>query len=224
MLAMSSWLLLVFGGLGYVSWIGFLIIGVVARRAHWLIAAGVYLVAMVLALLAQVLGWPVSVSMSVIWGISVLHAVLVNSSWLRYIWGRRMERQAAAYLATTRTAPRPNATTHSTAAADGMQVDTSVPHTIAATNQLHPATATVEQLESVPFMGRERAEYLVRYREGQRLDSIEDLIAFLNLQPHEAVAMRTRLTFDRAAVAQTPQATPRSQPTDRAATGRILDV
>lgn len=224
MLAMSSWLIVVFAGFGFTSWLGFLIIGVVARRVQWFVAAGVYLVAMIAAQLMPTLNWPVTVSMSIVWGASVLHAVLVNPGWLRYMWGRRMDGMATQYTSP----PRVRDTTLESEPFS----DDSVPHpdflpappSVTAAGLVNPATATAEQLDSIPFMSRERAEYVVRYRSGRRLESLEDLIEFLGLQPHEAIAMRGRLLFERQPGAIQPPPSAQGPISHQPASGRILDV
>lgn len=60
--------------------------------------------------------------------------------------------------------------------------------------------ASVDQLEQLPFISRSRAEQLVALRDRGRVRDITDVIAALDLQPHEAAAIRARLAFT-----QTPQ-------------------
>lgn len=63
------------------------------------------------------------------------------------------------------------------------------------------ATASVDQLEVLPFISRSRAEQLVALRDRDMVRDITDVIAALDLQPHEAAAIRSRLSF-----VQTPPA------------------
>ncbi|WP_449279950.1 ComEA family DNA-binding protein [Leucobacter sp. GX0328] len=93
LLGMSSWILCTAVPNSATAWLGFLIIGIVARRFSWGVlgvAAGA------LAILAHLPIWgqfgPVAVL--VVYLAGMLAALWVNPAWLRLMWGRRASRAA----------------------------------------------------------------------------------------------------------------------------------
>lgn len=113
----SLWLLLPLLGVGFLGWAGFLIIGLLARRAAWLSAAGLYLVVLLVSLTMNPEAG--GTARTLLWIISSLHALGINPSWLRHRWGlaagspgsvwTALVRRAAADNATDTTAARPTA-------------------------------------------------------------------------------------------------------------------
>lgn len=87
-----------------------------------------------------------------------------------------------------RTAPRPEPRYRS-----WDEIDTQ--RTFGTVGLVNLATATVDELEVLPFISRSRAEQLVALRDRGRLRDITDVIAALQLQPHEAAQIRARLAF-----------------------------
>lgn len=239
MLLLSLWLLPVLAGFGYVTWLGFAVIGVVAVRLHWLIAAGAYAV---IALVIPIV--PIdavqTVGMPALWVVGIIHALSVNPNWLRTAWSRR-ERGERLFgrgpvpLAPPRpgTLASPVSATPATAVQSSsvaaapapMHAPAAAHATAPAPTGIDPATASVDQLAPLPFMGAARAEYVVAYRGGHPLAGLDDLIVFLRLQPHEAVALRPHLVFGGATppAPSAPEPPPASE-TPARPSGRILDV
>ncbi|MEV7647403.1 helix-hairpin-helix domain-containing protein [Arthrobacter sp. NPDC089319] len=84
LVAGSLWLLLPLLGIGFLGWAGFVLIGLLARRAAWLSAGGLYLVVLVISLFMNEEAG--RTARLLIWAISSLHALGVNQVWLRNRW------------------------------------------------------------------------------------------------------------------------------------------
>jgi DNA-binding SARP family transcriptional activator len=86
----SLWLLPALLGFGFWTWLSFLYIGIRARRRNWLLIAVAYAVLLIVACILLDMTHPQWVStlgglsLLSLWGGGVVHAVLVNRSWLRW--------------------------------------------------------------------------------------------------------------------------------------------
>ena len=85
LVAGSLWLLLPLLGVGFLGWAGFLVIGLLARRAAWMSAGGLYLVVLLVSLTMNAEAG--GTARILLWTISSLHALGVNPGWLRNRWG-----------------------------------------------------------------------------------------------------------------------------------------
>jgi hypothetical protein len=88
----SFWLLLPVGGLGCVGGLGFLYVGVRARRASWWLAGVIYLVLGLSAfVIVGIAGKGTAVASAAagvwfaLWLVSIVHACIVNVGWLRWL-------------------------------------------------------------------------------------------------------------------------------------------
>lgn len=227
----SLWLIPVFAGFGRATWVGFAVIGVLALRTSWLVTAGVYAAAAA-ALPFVPLPDAVAIGYPALWVAGIVHALLVGPAWLREAWRRReagerwvrrARRPASPEAPATRTVDVPAVSAAPFgvdarayyAPATPPQETTAHPAPVAppaAPAGIDPQQADAAVLASLPFMGPARAEYVVAHRDAHPVRSLDDLIALLRLQPHEAVAMRPFLVF-----APLPAMPP-------PAAGRILDV
>lgn len=238
---MSLWLLPILGGFGRFTWLGFAVIGALTVRTSWIVTSVIYALA---AAAIPFLPWSEAVTWGypALWIVGIIHALIVSPSWLHEAWRRRqnglpwfrptprasrpsppmptqpsgpraVDADAGVFGVSTADylAPTPAPAIMSAAAATATH-SAPVP---AVNAQLDPQTATVDELAALPFMGQPRAQYVVAHRAAYPVRTLDELIALLALQPHEAAAMRGSLTF-----ASTATAT-RQPP---AAGGRILDV
>ena len=101
MLGCSLWLLPVVLGLGTTSWIGFLVIGVLALRIRWIVLAalqfvvllssGMSFIDLVQFPLRVTSGYlmPLDLPILVLYVASLAYALWANRVWLRILWGRR---------------------------------------------------------------------------------------------------------------------------------------
>ncbi|MFT4471245.1 ComEA family DNA-binding protein [Arthrobacter sulfonylureivorans] len=99
----SLWLLLPLLGIGFLGWAGFLIIGLLARRAAWLSAAGLYLVVLLVSLAMNPEAG--GTARTLLWTISSLHALGINPAWLRNRWELATRSSGPALAALIRRAP-----------------------------------------------------------------------------------------------------------------------
>lgn len=238
---MSLWLLPILGGFGRFTWLGFAVIGALTVRTSWIVTSVIYALA---AAAIPFLPWSEAVTWGypALWIVGIIHALIVSPSWLHDAWRRRqnglpwfrptprasrpsppmptqpsgpraVDADAGVFGVSTADylAPTPAPAIMSAAAATATHSGP-VP---AVSTQLDPQTATVDELAALPFMGQPRAQYVVAHRAAYPVRTLDELIALLALQPHEAAAMRGSLTF-----ASTPAVTRQSP----AAGGRILDV
>ncbi|WP_300590401.1 hypothetical protein [Microbacterium sp.] len=241
LLLMSLWLLPILAGFGRLTWLGFAVIGALTVRTSWIITSGIYALA---AAAIPFLPWSEAVTWGypALWIVGIIHALIVSPSWLNEAWRRRQNGLPWFRPAPRTSRPSPPMSTQppgpravdvgadvfgvstadylapTPAPAIGPAAAATEPHSgpaPAVDAQLDPQTATVDQLAALPFMGQPRAEYVVAHRAAHPVRTLDELIALLALQPHEAAAMRGSLTF-----ASKPSAT-RQPP---AAGGRILDV
>lgn len=103
LVAGSLWLLLALLGAGFLGWAGFLVIGLLARRAAWLSAAGLYLVVLLVSLTMNPEAG--GTARILLWTISSLHALGINPAWLRNRWELASRSSGTAWSALIRRTP-----------------------------------------------------------------------------------------------------------------------
>src|SRR6185312_9678112 len=102
LVAGSLWLLPPLLGAGFLGWAGFLVIGLLARRAAWISAGAFYLVVLVVSLtMNPEAGGPARI---LLWTISSLHALGINPAWLRDRWELASRSSGTAWAALIRRA------------------------------------------------------------------------------------------------------------------------
>lgn len=204
--------------LGLFTWVSFYYAGVRARRRDWIAAGAGYSVFSALAFFAlsrpevdsdetanTLLGGAVAVA----WIGGVIHALVINPAFLRILAGgstpplrraRQVDRTglgvgdpAADYLAKRPAEPQ--------SAARLVEANTARPRTLA----------------RLPGVGDERARRWVAERERRGgFRDLDELAGCLQLQPHELVRLRPRLSF------ADPGPSPKRRPPTKR--GRVLDV
>lgn len=97
LLGASMWLLPIVLGGGAWAWIAFGLIGLLARRGPWVIAAIVYALVSAGVAAASADGGdpvPTAVAGAALSAVAIVHAVIANRSWLVLLWGRRERGEA----------------------------------------------------------------------------------------------------------------------------------
>ncbi|MBB4754044.1 ComEA family DNA-binding protein [Actinoplanes lobatus] len=229
---------------GCLSGAGFLYVGVRARRHAWSIAGVVYSVIANAAFFTgptlpkdSVASDLAVVALLIVWMISVVHALVINSAWLQWRAGHQpwYAQQVAPWAGVPAPGPVPpqvQGLVPPPGQFYGAQPSMPQPYAVppqataaqhapmappASFAQLEVNSATVEQLAALPGVGPERAAQAVSAR-GSRggFASLAEFADAASLAPHEFVAVRDRLTC--AAPAPAPQQD-HDQPF-----GRIVDV
>ncbi|MGM0929933.1 MAG: ComEA family DNA-binding protein [Actinomycetota bacterium] len=100
LVAGSLWLLVPLLGIGFLSWAGFIIIGLLARRAAWMSAGAFYLVVLVVSLFMN--EQPGRTARVLIWAICSVHALGINHAWLRDRWAHASRSSGSLWAALLR--------------------------------------------------------------------------------------------------------------------------
>jgi hypothetical protein len=212
----SWWLLLSILGFGCLNGLGFIYIGLRARRPAWWIPGIVYLVAGWAFFLLGSSATPetaaatwFAMSWFAVWVGSLLHACLVNSAWLRWRAGYRPWHA------------RPPATSYGDARvpATGLPPGLAPPpgHYYGPPQgpPLEVNTAGPEQFATLPGFDPERIRRVLAERQARRgFGSVEEFAAAASLAPHEFVRVRELVVC-------VPHPPAQPEPPTR---GRILDV
>ncbi|GAA4716461.1 ComEA family DNA-binding protein [Phytohabitans rumicis] len=191
----SWWLLFSILGFGCLNGVGFLYIGLRARRPEWWIPGIAYLVAAwAFFVLASNLApesaaatW-FSMSWLAVWAGSLLHACLINSAWLRWRAGY-VPWHAEPTVALRRGAgfsPPPPGLAPPPGYYYGPGPAAAPPGPPVEVN-----TAGPEQLAALPGFDPERVRRVLAEREARRgFGSVEEFAAAATLPPHEFVRIR----------------------------------
>jgi hypothetical protein len=239
----SLWILPAVAGMGLFTWLSFFIVGVRARRREWILVGSAYAVYSALTFFTfgrpevrydDTAGVWIGAAGALAWCGGIVHALVVNRAYLRQLGyvpavlgpptaadggpGRRRR-------ATTSPAPAPAGDDLGLGlgnpAADYLADSPPIAEMPAGSPPLEAPveanTATQRTLTRLPGVTPERARRWIseRRRRGGFRD-IDELAIVLNLQPHEIVRLRPRLSF--TARAQGPR---RPRLPGR---GRVLDV
>jgi len=215
----SLWLLFPILSLGCLSAAGFLYVGLRARRPSWWIPGIVY------SVLTNICFWVtgetsseplstvlVSLLVFLIWPASIVHAVIINVSWLKW---------RAGYQPWYRQPPQAAWVGQPPAAAPPLppQMREVVPpqqQFYAAPARVDLNTATEQQFTTLPGITAERAARIVETRRARGgFIGVNDFAAAAGLEPHEFVAVRDRLTCSPPVPPDDPAPGPY---------GRIVDV
>lgn len=206
----SWWVLLVILGLGCVGSAGFFYIGITARKPAWWGVGIVYLVLPWAALVAinrlgedaPVTSW-IAVGYFVLWFESIIHALVVNGSWLRW---RAANRQWFDQPPPPVLAPPPV-----------FSAPAPPPPPAPAPVQVEVNSATAQQLSVAAGFDPARAQRVVADREARGgFRTVEEFAAAAALAPHEFARLRTVLTC-----APRPRSAP--PPQQQQGPGRVLD-
>ena len=100
LVAGSLWLLVPLLGIGFLSWAGFVLIGLLARRAAWMSAGAFYLVMLVVSLFMN--EQPGRSARVLIWAICSVHALGINHAWLRDRWAHASRSSGSPWAALLR--------------------------------------------------------------------------------------------------------------------------
>jgi hypothetical protein len=230
----SWWLLFPLLGLGCLNGIGFIYIGLRARRPDWWIAGIVYLVAGPALLLFASEGgteekantW-LSMGWFSVWVASLIHACFINSAWLRWRSGYvpwHARRSAPQYAGAGYPAPPPGPVDLPAGLAPSpgqyygpppsqVPVAPVLPPSAAPVAPVDVNTAGPGQLAALPGFDPERVRRVLAERQARRgFGAIEEFAAAANLAPHEFIRVRGLVVCT-----PVPPAPPPSE-------GRILDV
>ncbi|GAA0460112.1 hypothetical protein Ade02nite_14300 [Paractinoplanes deccanensis] len=213
----SAWVLAPILSFGCLAGAGFLYVGLRARRASWWIPGIVY---SVVAFAFFAIGGEAekdsalqNVAYAVLiaaWAASVVHALVINVSWLRW---------RATYKPWY--AQQPSPPPPPSFAPPAVPLPPQVQPLVPPQQQFYAApldvnTATEQQLATLPGFGPDRAAHVVAVRRTRGgFADVNDFAAAAGLAPHEFVAVRDRLTW-----------TPPRPPTagEQNPYGRIVDV
>ncbi|MEU4159706.1 helix-hairpin-helix domain-containing protein [Actinoplanes sp. NPDC026670] len=201
-MANSAWLLTPILSFGCASVAGYLYVGLRARRPGWWIAGIGYSVgANVFLFIGE--SQPTESAASTVlaflwiftWMASVVHAVVINISWLDWLAGqRRPPTQPWTYQSAPQVEPAP-----------------------AVPLLLDVNAANLDELASLPAIGPERAARAVAAREDRNgFATVAEFAAAAGLAPHQFAAVRDRLTC------RPPEPAP--QPQQDLPYGRIVDI
>ncbi|MFG2043191.1 ComEA family DNA-binding protein [Dactylosporangium sp. NPDC048998] len=214
----SWWVLLTILGLGCLSGSGFLYVGITARRPAWWIIGVTYFVLAWSGLVAinrlprdSQLSTAIAVGYFALWFASIVHALILNGSWLRWRAANRpwFEQRPAAAPATA-LAPPP------VFAPPPVPAALVIPAAPAAAVEVNFATAA--QLAEAGLFDLARAERVVADREARGgFQTVEEFAATAGLAPHEFARLRAFLTCT-----PRPRA-PQPQPQPQPGGGRVLD-
>nr|BFE66248.1 hypothetical protein GCM10020063_107740 [Dactylosporangium thailandense] len=212
----SWWVVLVVLGLGCLSGTGFLYIGITARRPSWWGIGVAYLLLPWSALVAinrlgedSQLSTTLAVAYFALWFASIVHALILNGSWLRWRAANRPWFEASQPQAQpARLAPPPVFAAPSAPAP---------PPAFAAPPASAPAldvnAATAAQLARAAGLDPGRAERVVADREARGgFQTVEEFATAAALAPHEFARIRAGLTC-----------TPRPRAPHQQGPGRVLD-
>ncbi|MEV8514787.1 helix-hairpin-helix domain-containing protein [Dactylosporangium sp. NPDC051484] len=218
----SWWVLLTILGLGCLSGSGFLYVGITARRPAWWITGVAYFVLAWSGLVAinrlpqeSGVSSAIAVGYFLLWFASIVHALILNGSWLRWRAANRpwFEQRPAAAPATA-LAPPPVLSPPPVIAPPPVQAAPPVLSPPVAVVEVNSATAA--QLAEAGRFDLARAERAVADREARGgFQSVDEFAAAAGLAPHEFARMRAFLTCT-----PRPRA-PQSQP--QPGGGRVLD-
>jgi hypothetical protein len=200
--ANSAWLLTPILSFGCASVAGYLYVGLRARRPGWWIAGIGYSVGANVFLFAgesQPIESTASTVLSFLWIFtwmaSVVHAVVINFSWLDWLAGQR----------------RPPARPWTYEPAPEVQPAPAVPLL------LDVNAAGLDELAALPAIGPERAARAVAARQDRSgFATVAEFAAAAELAPHQFAAVRDRLTC------RPPEPAP--QPQRDLPYGRIVDI
>ncbi len=232
----SWWLLLPILGMGCLSGAGFLYIGSRARRPAWWIPGIAYMLVAWSSFLVvggtdqenPASDWAIGLWFA-IWAASVVHACLINSSWLQW------RAHYVPWFAEPAAPPptwQPAAASGPSAPVDRPGATPAVPQAFAAAPvPLPPAmqvqpdayfarpavldvnTATIEELVRLPGFDLARAHRTVAERQARSgFAGVEEFAAAAGLAPHQFAPLRAQLT---CSPPRLPPTTPQ---------GRVLDV
>jgi hypothetical protein len=232
-LAHSSWLLAPILSFGCLSAAGFLYVGIRARRPDWWIPGVAYsVIASVCFFLGGTLR-PDSIGQNIsylilfpLWLVSIIHAVIINASWLRWRATHQpwyAQPQPTAWAGPSGPAPM---TTPLPPQVQGVvpapEQFYAAPTTAPAVAPAPPVpldvnTAGERDLAALPGFGPARAAHVLAVRQSRGgFTNLTEFAAAAALAPHEFVAVRDRLSC-------TPL--PSAPATDQAQPyGRIVDV
>jgi hypothetical protein len=230
----SWWLLLPVLGFSCLGGSGFVYVGIRARRPAWWIAGIVYIVVGWAAFLvvgesdeaSALSDWGVGVFLAV-WIASILHAILINPSWLRWRAGQRpwYAQPPAAPIYPGGSYPQPPPAPPPGAYYGGGPVAAPIPQPAQPMDEHPPPvraavdvnTARIDEFAALPGFDTARARHLVAEREARRgFGSVAEFAAAANLAPHEFAPLRDILVC-----------APRQAPAPNAGQpphGRVLDV
>ncbi|MEU3452941.1 helix-hairpin-helix domain-containing protein [Micromonospora sp. NPDC006766] len=206
----SWWLLLPALGCGCLGGFGFIYVGIRARRPAWWISGIGY----------ALLGWAafaivgsieeksvlsqVAVAATLlIWIGGVVHALLINSAWLRWQANHRpWYQQPAGWSATgypsEPIAPPPAAPWEAPPAPPAVPWDAPPPLPLAsppAQSTVDVNTATAAQLAALPGFDSARVHRVLAERDSRRgFGSVAEFVAAADLAPHEYARLRDMLT------------------------------
>ncbi|BEL03121.1 hypothetical protein Q0Z83_013120 [Actinoplanes sichuanensis] len=207
--ANSAWLLTPILSFGCASVAGYLYVGLRARRPGWWIAGICYSVAANVFLFAgdslpedsnaaalMALLWVCT------WMASVVHAVVINSSWLQWLAEQRRRVQTWAYAP----APPPASPLPPSASPLPPAVQTALREPAPAVPLLLDVNAAnLDELASLPAIGPERAARAVAARRDRNgFATVAEFAAAAELAPHQFAAVRDRLTCRPPAPAPQP--------------------
>ncbi|WP_433078651.1 helix-hairpin-helix domain-containing protein [Dactylosporangium sp. CA-052675] len=222
----SWWVLLVVLGLGCLSGTGFLYIGITARRPAWWGIGVAYLVLPWSALVAinrlgedSQLSTALAVAYFALWFAGIVHALILNGSWLRWRAANRPWFEAPQPQAQPGPlAPPPVfAAPPAPAAAPAFAAPPAAAPAFSAPPVAAPAldvnAATAAQLAQAAGLDLGRAERVVADREARGgFRTVEEFATAAALAPHEFARIRAGLTC-----------TPRPQAPHQQGPGRVLD-
>lgn len=231
----SLWLVPAVVGVGIVTWVGFLFIGIRGRRKLWAFFGVAYLVAFV-ALMFMLLAYPTGASkegppenpenlwtswvMFAFWVVGIIHSALTNKAWLRrraYLHADRAIAKAAAgraaQAARAGSVPIPPAPVAARLKPDaaGLAV-ASHAERVAAPVEVNTAGASA--LVNAGFTPEEASAIVSARSTGGHYAQISDLIARAGIAPHRFVLVRSNLVASHQ----------RSDGTVAPPTGRRLDL
>ncbi|WP_433608965.1 helix-hairpin-helix domain-containing protein [Dactylosporangium sp. CA-139114] len=210
----SWWVLLVVLGLGCLSGTGFLYIGITARRPAWWGIGVAYLLLPWSALVAinrldkdSELSTALAVAYFALWFASILHALILNGSWLRWRAANRP------WFEASQAQPGPLAPPPVFSAPPAPAPAPVFPAPPVAAPPLDVNAATAAQLARAAGLDLGRAERIVADREARGgFQTVEEFATAAALAPHEFARVRAGLTC-----------TPRPRAPHQQGPGRVLD-
>ncbi|WP_426506284.1 helix-hairpin-helix domain-containing protein [Dactylosporangium sp. McL0621] len=214
----SWWVLLVVLGVGCLGGTGFLYIGITARRPAWWGLGVAYLVLPWAGLVAinrlgedSQVSTAIAVTYFALWFASIVHALVLNGSWLRWRAANRPWFEASSPPA----APLAPPPVFAPAPAAPLDVNRATSVQLAEGARLDVNRATSVQLAEGARLDLPRAERIVADREARGgFRTVEEFAAAAALAPHEFARLRAVLTC-------TPR--PRAPQSQPPGPGRVLD-